>query len=813
MTQDSSTVYVGLSAPSNPDNYGTSLTHKTNTIHPTEVKSFVVDYLSNPSAPANIYMVQSKPEGTDAGPKLGELLLNKMTNAGVNTGTSGMSLLHKHGTGADVYDENPNNYFYPYYQEGGGYGFGDGQQIAIEYAPDGTYIWMNWNSPAVNLATSLDGGKWDVSGMGLCRVKFVEGASLKADDVAVQTLDLTKLALQTAQLGMWDTGMKYVSVSIDNVNKRLAVFYTSPTDNNVLKVAIYSYDYNNYANTVNSINFTYIKTITVPRVSWWLARANGDCSSEVSNLPIQGWALFGDFLYFGHGSAYFTASGSTYGQQKFFSPSTIGGTYFDGTSVDKVGNMHVSRYNWQTKTLIEEFHTEVAKSYTHRELNGMFIVPTVINGIVRKLELHMGITDGDSSQWNWSIYNKVDSIAYQNSGMENTLLDIAASSFAMNNNNQGTLFEETTLITTTIPQSLAIDTKAVPGDVKLYISQLKTGSTDGGSQTGEFIINELSSNGVNTGIMTFNHDHDASGAYTSVPNRDDATKTVYLEKNGVGFGHGSEAIEYAPDGTYIWIETKSPVVARSITPSGEDVFGTALARIKFVNGSTVTPSSAAVQNVDLVKLGLSNAKYDMFNASIDNVNRLLGVMYIDNNDSGKLKIAIFQYDYDAYDGTPNSINYTKLKTMTVPWKQWWKANTDGTCSTTVVNHILNGWTLFGNYIYVGWSTAYWATAGSSNGQADFFSPSAVGGTYGDGTSVTKVGNTVLQSFDWNTGVLKKENHTEAAKSLVYRELEGFAMIPTVVNDKITHLKLCFGFAGGITGARNWSVMTKDSDIL
>lgn len=58
-------------------------------------------------------------------------------------------------------------------------------------------------------------------------------------------------------------------------------------------------------------------------------------------------------------------------------------------------------------------------------------------------------------------------------------------------------------------------------------------------------------------------------------------------------------------------------------------------------------------------------------------------------------------------------------------------------------------------------------------------------------------------------------HTEAAKSLAsFREPEGMSVIPTLDSKgNVTNLKLVMGFANGIPGDRNWTMMYKENDNI
>lgn len=433
MVQDMSKVYVNLAtAPTaNTDFGGGVLWQETSLTQQTIMQSLAFDYKSNPTNPAALYLIQCKNGSADGGSRLGELVVNKVNSAGANTGSAGMTLNHLHDGSGGSHMIRPDKPFYPFWSEYNGYGFGHGSQIAIEYAPDGTYLWIDHGSPAIarditqmdldsptTTATMPNDGEWDVGGLGLCRVKFVEGATYLPNDSHIQRVDMwNKMGLLDGQLGQWDSNVKWTQCSIDNINKRIAVAYCESDDyeGKTLKMSIFSYDYNNYVTgNVNSINFTLVKSFTIPKIDWWLARDNGYCSSAKDTLTPQGFALFGDRVYFMNGSAYWTTSGSTSGQQMFFSPDAItdfGGKYNDGTSIAKVGNHFLTRYNWQTGTVEEQIQTEAGKSDTHREPQGMHIIPQVDgSGNVTALTLYWGLAGGITGARHWGIFQKYNTV-------------------------------------------------------------------------------------------------------------------------------------------------------------------------------------------------------------------------------------------------------------------------------------------------------------------------------------------------------------------------------------------------------------------
>jgi hypothetical protein len=398
------------------------------------------------------------------------------------------------------------------------------------------------------------------------------------------------------------------------------------------------------------------------------------------------------------------------------------------------------------------------------------------------------------------------------------------------------VWQEQTLVESTILQCMAFDYKGKETDPIIYVMQCKGGSTDGGKECGDMVLNKLKSDATqyttgSTGHQLL-HTHDATLPTKQIEDEWSYKYMTDYEPNGIGFGHGTQiGIEYAPDGTYLWFDHGSLVINRGVadTSARWDVVGIRACRVKYVDGKISHPSSSEIQQVSNTKLALPDgAMYtgsSYHTISIDNVNKLLAVKYVDETDPDRqMKLAVYSFSYNsAYTTTPTPSNmtFTKLATIDVPRMGFWLARVDGTCSSKQRQLVPNGWAIFGDYLYLGYGTAYWTSLASlapgnhTAGQWEFFSPDSYspGDTYYDGTTIDHVGNTLLRRVNWKTGVIEQEFHTEAAKSLTHRELEGMSIIPfTDATGAVTKLQLHFAFAGGATGDRNFSMMYKETTL-
>ena len=398
------------------------------------------------------------------------------------------------------------------------------------------------------------------------------------------------------------------------------------------------------------------------------------------------------------------------------------------------------------------------------------------------------------------------------------------------------IWEESTLVEKTILQSMAFDYKGKETNPNIYVMQCKNGGTDAGKECGDMVLNKLNSDGSqyytgSTGHQLL-HTHDAT---TPCKQIEDEWSYEYLtdyEPNGVGFGHGTQiGIEYAPDGVYLWFDHGSLVINRSVADPGArwDVVGIRPCRVKYVDGRISHPSSSEIQQLTPTKLGLPDGEMykgiSYITCSVDNINKLWAVKYVDETDPNRqMKLAVYKYAYtSAYSTTPTIANmtFTLQNIIDVPSLGFWLASADGMCRPDKQQLVPNGWAIFGDYLYLGYGTAYWGfepdvKSGAVDGQFEFFSPKNLsdgGGAYWDGTPITHVGNTTLRRVNWKTGVIEQEFVTEAAKSLPHRELEGMAIIPFVdTNGAVTKLQLHFAFAGGVPGSRTFSMMDKEATL-
>lgn len=397
----------------------------------------------------------------------------------------------------------------------------------------------------------------------------------------------------------------------------------------------------------------------------------------------------------------------------------------------------------------------------------------------------------------------------------------------------GTLFQKTGLADKTIPQSMAFDYLGQAMTPAGFIAQVKSAvNGDGGRQAGELYINRISASGSITSNMKLLHSH--------VDKTVKESDGIYYEKSpAVGFGHGTQiGYEYDSNGSkWIWVEINSRVADASKTK--EDMNGRQVARVKYSAGGTVKPHSDGVQWLHWNKLwkngerSTSSADYKDVTVSVDNVNKLLCLKY---NYDGTMKLSMFKMKYNSSyksDPTMDNIVFTHLGTFNVPRLKWWGATSTGKADSSNVKQLTpNGWAIFGEYVYLGYGTAYFNTD-TTKGQNIFFSPTPAqvkaGIKDGNGKTVTKCGNTHLRCFRWTTatGTTLDESevyssHSEAGKSLVHRELEGLSIIPRTTRgtgnansneeSTVTSLELVFCFAGGEQGNRNFSFFSKKNKV-
>ena len=260
----------------------------------------------------------------------------------------------------------------------------------------------------------------------------------------------------------------------------------------------------------------------------------------------------------------------------------------------------------------------------------------------------------------------------------------------------------------TVLQSFAFD----DAHSRVYLVQRQNGTDE---LVGDMTLTQLSYSGVVTGYMVLN-----------------------------GFGHGV-AIGVEPVGSdaYLWTETDA-------NPGSG--YGRAIARFRFSNGVSLTPTSSAVQVFRPVSGSTSNT------LSIDTLNGRIGVRYRTSAGMG----------YRVYD-----LAAFKAGAFT-PLHSFAQTGVDG--------ETFQGWALYGDYVYQMTGTAYTSESGANP-------PSGHGNTY-------------VTCLDVRTGALVQRSRTEAAYSLGYREPEGMAV------QRTSPPRLMLGFASGATGARKVSLYYK-----
>lgn len=407
MAQSTSSMVVDMNTPSYPLNLaGNNLWQLQTLQQATILQSMAFDYKK--TIP-EIYVMQCRNGDVDAGKTLGEMVINRLGGDGQNLGAIGTHLTHYHHSSEETFtmesEWNPREMtVYEKYS----IGFGHGTQIALEYAPDGIYIWFDYGSFVINRSKTPTTAQWDVVGTQLARTKYNNGTFLKPISPQIQALSNSVLGIPD---GPFKTGTSYHTVSIDNHNKLFAVKYVDHTDNDKMKVSVYKMSYGSgYTNHPNTITYTHQNTFYVESMPWWLAREDGTCSSKKSQLVPNGWAMFGDYIYMGYGTAYWNSQDALQakvaGQWKFFSPDEPGGTYFDGTPIEKRGNVHLRCYNWKTGELVSENFTEAGYTNVHRELEGLAIIPKIVNGIVQEIKLVFAFAGGPTGDRNWSMFYK-----------------------------------------------------------------------------------------------------------------------------------------------------------------------------------------------------------------------------------------------------------------------------------------------------------------------------------------------------------------------------------------------------------------------
>ncbi|MEV4574990.1 teichoic acid biosynthesis protein C [Nonomuraea jabiensis] len=265
------------------------------------------------------------------------------------------------------------------------------------------------------------------------------------------------------------------------------------------------------------------------------------------------------------------------------------------------------------------------------------------------------------------------------------------------------LYDETVL------QSFAFDN----ANGHIYLAQLKNGS--GSAAAGDLCVTKLSLSGSVLGHM-------------------------YLK----GFGHGVQiGVEPSGGSAYLWTETDA------VADGSGNAWGRRLARFKFVNGQTLTPSSSALTKYTLISGATSTT------CAIDpSTNRLIMRCRVDG-----------QARFVAY-----SLAAVKAGTAK---KLYDVAQPSGL-------GVFQGYTAYGDYLYLLDGTAY-------------------------GASNPAPGNTYITCVDLRTGAKVQRSLSQAGKSLDYREPEGMAI--QIVSGRP---RLCLGLASGTAGARKASIFYKSA---
>lgn len=405
-------------------------------------------------------------------------------------------------------------------------------------------------------------------------------------------------------------------------------------------------------------------------------------------------------------------------------------------------------------------------------------------------------------------------------------------SVATSNANLGgvDLWRKTGLECPTIMESFVVNYK---GNKDLYIAQCTTGATnpDRGSTQGDIDLNRVDKNAVKQSVIRFRKPDESTywnGSTTKQYN--DFFENYNRIKNGIrGWGHPSQmAIEYAPDGAYIWVPHDCPMVARVLNQSDNmpDVYyqQTRLARVKLDDAQTYyTDESTQATRVKTFTLtsriaGLTSPSNAI--VSIDNVNRVLGVLYKDQDDVWK--VTTFSMAYNSNYATSlkmGDIIFTELETTIVTPVRYPRVTQLGWSKMRYKDLSPGGFAIFGDYIYIFYGSAYWDKTENA-GQNTFYAPTPAMITSGsymfdeDGNFVksTKAGNATLQCINRYTKAVET-SFTEAGKSISFRETAGLFIIPTLDGSgNVTSLELLLGFAGGTVGNRDWTIMSKKTTI-
>ncbi|MGG1674553.1 hypothetical protein ACIFOT_02265 [Neobacillus sp. NRS-1170] len=386
--QNTADLYVDLDLASYNVAFGTNPGIKKKALSQVTVgQSFVVDYRINFTNPI-LYVAQcrNKSLAGDKGAEHGDLVINKLNAAGKLLAT--MYLNHHHFKNS--YESSPGRFSEGINDNFRAFGFGHGAQIAIEYAPDATYLWIDCLSEVIDTAKTVSSKRYDVAGDGLCRFIYKNG-SYTPDSPDIQVFTPIDL------FGTIGANYRNLSVSIDNEFHRMAVKYKDNLNNGKYYAAIFQIKYVGKKPT-----FTLLNTILYPVINWWKVDDNGNPINVFTPLPNQGMSLFGSFLYTQHGTGYHESNS--------FSPidnTENGGVYPDGTPIELVGNHHITQVDWSSGIMVDFNHSQAYRALDYREPEGIFMIPTKdAIGNITALELCFGYASGHVGARLWTLYSK-----------------------------------------------------------------------------------------------------------------------------------------------------------------------------------------------------------------------------------------------------------------------------------------------------------------------------------------------------------------------------------------------------------------------
>jgi len=214
-----------------------------------------------------------------------------------------------------------------------------------------------------------------------------------------------------------------------------------------------------------------------------------------------------------------------------------------------------------------------------------------------------------------------------------------------------------------------------------------------------------------------------------------------------GFGHGV-SIGVEADGTdsYLWTE----VDARQ---EGDSSRGVRLARFRFVSGTTVVNTDAGLAKYTPIPNAYATT------CAIDPVNNRMAMRYrTAESTSAPYRFAV--YDLGG------------VKTSPVPVPLVDVATPEGMGT-------FQGYALYGSYLYLYEGNSYEVSA--------------------------PPGNVYITSVDVNTGLVVQRFHSQAGKTLTYREPEGMAIYRTSTGE----MRLFQGFASGAEGDRRANLFYKN----